>query len=161
MLPYAVCPRRRAHSGRPARALRYYENNGIAFSDVDEIRWLETIGGHHWIAKRVPDDAYVTMPNQLGIDSFDLTTPRRPGRPHVLRRPALWMAEWHLDLTLGVEGDGPAVVLTARPLARTVTATTLQHAAPGTMQRCLNPAMCGRSRRRLHARERRASEPRA
>ncbi|MFR7798175.1 MAG: C69 family dipeptidase [Collinsella sp.] len=59
-------------SGRPARALRYYEKQGIAFSDVDEIWWLETIGGHHWIAKRVPDDAYVTMPNQLGIDSFDL-----------------------------------------------------------------------------------------
>ena len=46
--------------------------NGIAFSDEDEIWWLETIGGHHWIAKRVPDDAYVTMPNQLGIDYFDL-----------------------------------------------------------------------------------------
>ena len=49
-----------------------YENNGIAFSDVDEIWWLETIGGHHWIARRVPDDVYVVMPNQLGIDTFDL-----------------------------------------------------------------------------------------
>ena len=46
--------------------------NGIAFSDHDEIWWLETIGGHHWIARRVPDDAYVVMPNQLGIDTFDL-----------------------------------------------------------------------------------------
>ena len=49
-----------------------YEMNGIAFSDHDEIWWLETIGGHHWIARRVPDDAYVVMPNQLGIDTFDL-----------------------------------------------------------------------------------------
>ena len=49
-----------------------YEMNGIAFSDVNEIWWLETIGGHHWIAKRVPDDSYVVMPNQLGIDEFDL-----------------------------------------------------------------------------------------
>lgn len=49
-----------------------YEMNGIAFSDRDEIWWLETIGGHHWMAKRVPDDVYVAMPNQLGIDSFDL-----------------------------------------------------------------------------------------
>ena len=47
-----------------------YEMNGIAFQDVHEIWWLETIGGHHWIAKRVPDDAYVVMPNQLGIDQF-------------------------------------------------------------------------------------------
>ena len=46
--------------------------NGIAFSDQNEIWWMETIGGHHWIARRVPDDAYVVMPNQLGIDAFDL-----------------------------------------------------------------------------------------
>ena len=32
-----------------------YEMNGVAFSDVDEIWWLETVGGHHWVAKRVPD----------------------------------------------------------------------------------------------------------
>lgn len=48
-----------------------YEMNGIAFSDVNEIWWFETIGGHHWMARRVPDDCYVVMPNQLGIDSFD------------------------------------------------------------------------------------------
>ena len=49
-----------------------YEMNGIAFEDVNEIWWLETIGGHHWMARRVPDDSYVVMPNQLGIDFFDL-----------------------------------------------------------------------------------------
>ena len=48
-----------------------YESNGIAFQDEDEIWWLETIGGHHWIARRVPDGAYVVMPNQLGINYFD------------------------------------------------------------------------------------------
>ena len=48
-----------------------YEMNGIGFQDIDEIWWLESIGGHHWMAKRVPDDAYVLMPNQLGIDCFD------------------------------------------------------------------------------------------
>ena len=60
-----------------------YEMNGIAFADVNEVWWLETIGGHHWIARRVPDDVYVVMPNQLGLD-------RRPGRAegiHVLGRP--------------------------------------------------------------------------
>ena len=49
-----------------------YEMNGIAFQDVGEVWWLETIGGHHWMARRVPDDVYVVMPNQLGIDAFDL-----------------------------------------------------------------------------------------
>ena len=49
-----------------------YEPNGIAFSDKDEIWWLESIGGHHWIAVKVPDDRYVVMPNQFGLDHFDL-----------------------------------------------------------------------------------------
>ena len=48
-----------------------YEMNGIAFQDVNEIWWLETIGGHHWIARRVPDDKCAIIPNQLGIDYFD------------------------------------------------------------------------------------------
>lgn len=48
-----------------------YEPNGIAFSDCEEIWWLETIGGHHWIAKKVPDDRVVIMPNQFGMDEFD------------------------------------------------------------------------------------------
>ncbi len=47
-----------------------YEPNGIAFNDPDEIWWLETIGGHHWIARRIPDDRYVMMPNQFGLDDF-------------------------------------------------------------------------------------------
>ena len=49
-----------------------YEANGIAISDVDDIWYVETIGGHHWIARRVPDDCYAAIPNQLGLDQFDL-----------------------------------------------------------------------------------------
>lgn len=48
-----------------------YESNGIAFSDENDIWWVETIGGHHFIAARVPDDRYVVMPNQFGLDNFD------------------------------------------------------------------------------------------
>lgn len=78
-----------------------YEMNGIAFSDVDEIWWLETIGGHHWIAKRVPDDAYVTMPNQLGIDWFDLGDAEGDQVEHMASADLRdWMADNHLDLTL-------------------------------------------------------------
>ncbi|MBP5342313.1 C69 family dipeptidase [bacterium] len=50
-----------------------YEANGLAISDENEIWWLETIGGHHWIAKRVPDDRVVIMPNQFGLDEFDFS----------------------------------------------------------------------------------------
>ena len=49
-----------------------YESNGIAFNDSDEVWWLETIGGHHWIARKVPDEVCVINPNQFGMDSFDL-----------------------------------------------------------------------------------------
>ena len=50
-----------------------YEMNGIAFNDEREVWWMETIGGHHWLARRVPDEAVVIMPNQFGMDAFDLT----------------------------------------------------------------------------------------
>jgi len=49
-----------------------YESNGIAFNDENEVWWMETIGGHHWIARRVPDEACVINPNQFGTDSFDM-----------------------------------------------------------------------------------------
>ena len=77
-----------------------YENNGIAFSDVDEIWWLETIGGHHWIARRVPDDVYVVMPNQLGLDSFDLTDALGEQKEYMCSADlAEFIAKNHLDLS--------------------------------------------------------------
>lgn len=77
-----------------------YEMNGIAFSDVNEIWWLESIGGHHWIAKRVPDDAYVVMPNQLGIDSFDLKDAFGKQKDHMCSSDLKeFIADNHLDLS--------------------------------------------------------------
>ena len=48
-----------------------YESNGIAFNDEKEVWWMETIGGHHWIARKVPDDQVVIAPNQFAMDGFD------------------------------------------------------------------------------------------
>ncbi len=50
-----------------------YESNGIIFSDANEIWYMETAGGHHWVAQRVPDDAYVVAPNQTGIQEIDFS----------------------------------------------------------------------------------------
>lgn len=73
VLPYVTTAREGVQRlGDLLKEYGTYEMNGVAFSDADEIWWMETVGGHHWIAKRVPDEAYVTMPNQLGIDEFDL-----------------------------------------------------------------------------------------
>ena len=60
-----------------------YESNGIAFNDENEIWWMETIGGHHWMAKRVPDDVVVIMPNRFGMDSFDMEDAMGEGKAHL------------------------------------------------------------------------------
>lgn len=78
-----------------------YEMNGIAFQDLDEIWWLETIGGHHWIARRVPDDVYVVMPNQLGLDSFDLEDALTEQKEYMCSPDMReFIADNHLDLSL-------------------------------------------------------------
>ena len=78
-----------------------YEMNGIAFQDQDEIWWLETIGGHHWIARRVPDDAYVVMPNQFGIDDFDLEDAFGEQKEHMCSADLKeFIAVNHLDLSM-------------------------------------------------------------
>lgn len=79
-----------------------YESNGIAFSDMDEVWWMETVGGHHWIARRVPDDCYATIPNQLGIDAFSLEDAFGEQADH-LCSPDLreFISENHLDVRLG------------------------------------------------------------
>ena len=81
-----------------------YESNGIAFSDLDNIWWLETVGGHHWIARRVPDDAYVTNPNQLGIDHFEFNNPDDYLSSSDLRS---FIDDNHLDLTYSNEHFNP------------------------------------------------------
>lgn len=80
-----------------------YEMNGVAFADADEIWWLETVGGHHWIARRVPDDVYVTMPNQLGIDSFDVEDALGEGREYLASSD---LREFVADSFLNLSLDG-------------------------------------------------------
>ena len=77
-----------------------YEMNGIAFQDQDEIWWLETIGGHHWIARKVPDEVYVVMPNQLGIDAFDLEDAFGAQKEHLCSVDMKeFIRKYHLDLS--------------------------------------------------------------
>ena len=76
-----------------------YESNGIAFNDADEVWWLETLGGHHWIAQRIPDDAVVINPNQFGMDRFDLDDAFGAREAHLCSADLReFIAENHLDL---------------------------------------------------------------
>lgn len=81
-----------------------YESNGIAFSDEDSIWWLETIGGHHFIARRVPDDRYVVMPNQFGLDHFDFGDAYGEQKEFICSKDLKeFMEKNHLDL--GLQGE--------------------------------------------------------
>lgn len=79
-----------------------YETNGVAFGDEKEVWYIENIGGHHWIARRVPDNCYVAQPNRQGIDTFDLADALGPQKDHMCSKDlATWMAANHLcaDIT--------------------------------------------------------------
>ena len=79
-----------------------YEMNGIAFQDTNEIWWLETIGGHHWMARRVPDDVYVVMPNQLGLDMLDLDDALGEQKDFICSADLReFINRYHLDLAQG------------------------------------------------------------
>lgn len=80
-----------------------YEINGIGFQDVNELWWFESIGGHHWMAKRVPDDEYIVAPNQQAIDSFDFVDAYGEKRNH-LCAPDLkdFVEKNHLDRSMDV-----------------------------------------------------------
>lgn len=43
------------------------EADGILFADPDEAWYMEIGSGHHWVAKRIPDDEYAVVANQLSI----------------------------------------------------------------------------------------------
>ena len=139
VLPYVKTAREGvARLGALLEQYGTYEMNGVAFSDVDEIWWLETVGGHHWIAKRVPDEAYVTMPNQLGIDEFDLDDALGNQEEHMCSADlGEFIERNHLDLAVenvtpfnprdafGSHSDSDHVYNTPRAWY---------------MQRCLNPS---------------------
>ena len=100
VLPYI----RSAREGvlRLAELLEKYgtsESNGIAFNDEKEVWWLETIGGHHWMARRVPDDVVVVNPNQFGMDAFDLEDAFGAKKDHLCSADLReFITENHLDL---------------------------------------------------------------
>ena len=76
-----------------------YESNGIAFNDEDEVWWMETIGGHHWMARRVPDDCCVIAPNQFGMDSFDMEDAFTEQKAHLCSKDLKeFIRDNHLDL---------------------------------------------------------------
>lgn len=83
-----------------------YEMNGVAFGDAREVWYLETIGGHHWIARRVPDDCYVAQPNRQGIDWLELHDALGAQHSYMCSRDLpQWMEANQLSTTFQQTGD--------------------------------------------------------
>ncbi|WP_203630734.1 C69 family dipeptidase [Lentilactobacillus fungorum] len=51
------------------------EGNGVIFSDKNEVWYMEIVTGHHWVAQRIPDDAYAVVANQVAIQQVDFEDP--------------------------------------------------------------------------------------
>lgn len=51
------------------------EGNGVLFNDKDEVWYMEIVTGHHWVAQRIPDDAYAITANQVAIQQVDFDDP--------------------------------------------------------------------------------------
>lgn len=143
VLPYVATAREGVERfGSLLETYGTYEANGVVFSDVDEIWYVETIGGHHWIARRVPDDSYAAIPNQLGIDFFDADDALGERRSFMCSADLLdWMAANRLDRTISNVLDQLNVF---NPRKAFGTATPKDHIynTPRAwyMQRTLNPS---------------------
>lgn len=133
-----------------------YEANGIGISDVNEVWYVETIGGHHWIAKRVPDDCYAAIPNQLGLDDFDIEDAlggrhrdqqqveqqQRDQRQHMCSADLdTWIQAHHLDRSMDKSPEHRRH-LNPRRMFGTATAKDHIYNTPRAwyMQRYLNPS---------------------
>lgn len=47
------------------------EGNGVIFSDKNDVWYMEIVTGHHWVAERIPDDAYAVTGNRVAIQQVD------------------------------------------------------------------------------------------
>ncbi len=85
ILPYAVSAKDGAQLlGRMIEQMGAGEGFGVAFSDRNEVWYLETASGHHWLAQRIPDQAVFVSANQGRFQQVNLNDPMQ-----VLASPGL------------------------------------------------------------------------
>lgn len=57
--------------GRIVAAHGSAESNSILFADANEVWYMELATGHHWIAQRIPDNAYAVCANRISIQEVE------------------------------------------------------------------------------------------
>lgn len=85
VLPYIKTPREGIE--RLGKIIEKYgtdESNGILFADKNSAWYMETGGGHQWVAERIPDDYYAVIANQSAIQDIDFNDPNNfMWAPHI------------------------------------------------------------------------------
>ncbi len=73
------------------------EGFGVALSDRNEVWYLETASGHHWLAQRIPADSFFVSANQGRFQSVDFDDPMNvmssPGFLDFLKEHKLYQPE--------------------------------------------------------------------
>nr|SFZ88136.1 Dipeptidase [Loigolactobacillus rennini] len=96
------------------------ETNGILFADQQEAWYLETGSGHHWVAQRIPDDAYAVVANQLAIQVVDFNDPAQfmssKGIRHFALSHHLWQTNTPFNFReiFGTHSEDDAIYNTPR-----------------------------------------------
>lgn len=49
--------------------------NSVLFGDKNDVWYMEIVTGHHWVAQRIPDDAYAIAANQVSIQQVNFDDP--------------------------------------------------------------------------------------
>lgn len=62
-----------AYLGNVIKKYGSAEGNGVIFSDKDDVWYMEIVTGHHWVAQRIPDDAYAVTGNRIAIQQVDFS----------------------------------------------------------------------------------------
>jgi dipeptidase len=74
VLPYATSAREGVRIlGGYVEKVGAGEGFGVAFLDSREAWYFETASGHHWLAQRIPDNAYFVSANQGRFQSVDIS----------------------------------------------------------------------------------------
>lgn len=74
VLPYVTTAREGVQRlGKIVEEYGAAECHGVGFSDQNEVWWMEIVSGHHWVAKRIPDNCYAVVANQMSIRNIDFT----------------------------------------------------------------------------------------
>lgn len=77
VLPYVTSAKQAVQ--RTGELIKQYGSpagNSVLFSDQNDVWYMEIVTGHHWVAQRIPDNAYAIAANRVSIQQVDFDNPQ-------------------------------------------------------------------------------------